>query len=624
MNEELVTAVEGDQELAESLLQLIGRRVPKPPPGMESGRAGPGGDLVAAAVSDRGLEAIVERHGRPSLFIFDGMYEPPLLTPWADRLEAALETIRVAIAATGRVEVKGIGASHLGTAWMIEDNVAVTNRHVAELFTRMRNGVFEVRHDVNGQPFKVVVDFLGEADNTASREVAVTGVLYVASAAFDEPDVAFLELDPATAPSAPALGDDKELTPQEFLAAIGYPAFDTRNNAADQKRIFGGTYDVKRLAPGWVKQLQPTIFTHDCTTLGGNSGSLIVSLKQGGAVGLHFSGVEGVENRAVRIGEVRRLLDRARGREVVPMTLVGAVSPVGGPASGEIEAPPPALDGRAGYQATGFLADAVTVPLPTTIDPAAEVLTPLTGPGPDGAPTFELRYHHYSSFMHAGRKLPMFTAVNIDGTTIMRPKRTRDRWFLDPRMAADAQTGAELYQGNALDQGHLVRRLDPAWGDLAEPAIADTFFYTNCAPQHAGLNRTTWLSLEDYVLESAQTHGFRVCVFCGPVFSDKDPVYRETTLLPQAFWKVVVTLKDDEAAGAPALASSAYVLSQADLVSNLEFAFGPFRTYQVPIGRVSRWARLRFDPAIVAADAMNTDTEGVNYRAVEGPADMLV
>ena len=616
MNEELVSAVEADQELTEGLLNLIGSRVSTSPRGLE-GTAGPAGDLLAAAAGDRGLEAIVERHGRPSLFIFDGMYEPPLLTPWADRLEAALAAIRVAIAATGRVEVKGIAASHLGTAWMIEENIAVTNRHVADLFTRMRNGVYEIRNDVNGQPFKVVVDFLAEADNTASREVAVTGVLYVASTALDEPDVAFLELDPTQAPPPPPMGDDKVLLPQEFLAAIGYPAFDTRNNAADQQRIFGGRYDVKRLAPGWVKQLQPTIFTHDCTTLGGNSGSLIVSLRQGGAVGLHFSGVEGVENRAVRISLVRRLLDRARGREVVG---VGAVAPSD---NGHTEAPP-ALDGRAGYVATGFLGDGVTVPLPTTIDPAPAVLTALTSPAADGAAAFELRYHHYSSFMHAARKLPMFTAVNLDGTSILRPKRTKDKWFLDPRLPAEAQTGGKLYEGNALDQGHLVRRLDPAWGDLAEAAIADTFFYTNCAPQHSGLNRITWLSLEDYVLENAETHGFRVCVFTGPVFSDKDPVYRDAFQLPQAFWKVVVTLKDDEAAGTPALASSAYVLSQAELVSDLEFAFGPFRTYQVPIGRVSRWARLRFDPAIVAADAMNTDQEGVQYRAVEGPADMLV
>lgn len=80
MNEELISAVEADQELTEGLLDLIGGRVSKSPRGLE-GTAGPAGDLLAAAAGDRGLEAIVERHGRPSLFIFDGMYEPPSSPP---------------------------------------------------------------------------------------------------------------------------------------------------------------------------------------------------------------------------------------------------------------------------------------------------------------------------------------------------------------------------------------------------------------------------------------------------------------------------------------------------------------------------------------------------------------
>ena len=614
MDQELYKALEKDRQLAEGLVRLVGRRIPPQLAGLE-GTRDPGLALATASSTDRGLEAIVERNGRPSLLILDGMYEPPQLAVWAERLDAVAETLHTAIASTGRVEVRGIASTHLGTAWMIADNVAVTNRHVAALFTRSRNGVWELRVDTNGQPYSVFVDFLAEADGTASREVAVTGVLYVASGR-DEPDVAFLELDATQTPTAPPLGDDRVLHGQEFLATIGYPKYSSGNDADDMQRIFAGRYDVKRLAPGWVKQLQPTIFTHDCTTLGGNSGSLVFSLQQGAAVGLHYSGQKGVENRAVRISAVKSLLDRARGRGLV------AVGPVE-PANGRALEAAPALEGRGGYVADGFLAEGVRVALPVIVDKAEKVLTPLDAVGPEGKRSFELRYHHYSSFMHARRKLPMFTAVNIDGSTAQRAKRTGDRWFVDPRMSATAQTGAELYDGNDLDKGHLVRRLDPAWGDLAVPAIADTFFYTNCAPQHSSINRQAWLALEDYVLESAETHGFRVCVFTGPVFDDNDPKYRKVFQVPQAFWKVVVTLKDGEAAG-PALASSAYVLSQAELVADLEFAYGPFRTYQVPIGRVSRWARLSFDSAIMDADAMRPGQESAPYRPVESPSDILL
>ena len=71
-------------------------------------------------------------------------------------------------------------------------------------------------------------------------------------------------------------------------------------------------------------------------------------------------------------------------------------------------------------------------------------------------------------------------------------------------------------------------------------------------------------------MENSATHGFRASVFTGPVLKKNDPVYREKFQLPQAFWKVVVTLSDGEDDGSPVgLASSAYVLSQADLVSDL-------------------------------------------------------
>ena len=57
------------------------------------------------------------------------------------------------------------------------------------------------------------------------------------------------------------------------------------------------------------------------------------------------------------------------------------------------------------------------------------------------------------------------------------------------------QTGEDVYRDNDLDRGHLVRRLDPAWGPKSAAAVDDTFHFTNCAPQHHEFNagRTLWL-----------------------------------------------------------------------------------------------------------------------------------
>ena len=52
------------------------------------------------------------------------------------------------------------------------------------------------------------------------------------------------------------------------------------------------------------------------------------------------------------------------------------------------------------------------------------------------------------------------------------------------------------------------------------------------------------------------------------------------------------------------LHATAYMLSQSDLLSNIEFVFGQFRTYQVPVVEVERQARLDFGEKVRNADPL--------------------
>lgn len=117
----------------------------------------------------------------------------------------------------------------------------------------------------------------------------------------------------------------------------------------------------------------------------------------------------------------------------------------------------------------------------------------------------ELKYHHYSLVMNSERKLPFFTAVNIDALSYEKlgdvPSRSeigRDKWYLDPRIPKESQLAFSFYDKNDFDVGHLVRREDTLWGDTLEFAIKannDTFHLTNAAPQHKDFNRNAkrWL-----------------------------------------------------------------------------------------------------------------------------------
>ena len=125
------------------------------------------------------------------------------------------------------------------------------------------------------------------------------------------------------------------------------------------------------------------------------------------------------------------------------------------------------------------------------------------------AATVRLPYLHYTVVFRPDRKFAALTALDLDGARLKSLNRA-DSWQLDPRLAAELQAGPPVYAHNDLDRGHLVMRASSMWGDSdeeARQAEADTFFFTNAAPQAAMFNqgRELWLGLEDYLQEHATT-----------------------------------------------------------------------------------------------------------------------
>ena len=254
---------------------------------------------------------------------------------------------------------------------------------------------------------------------------------------------------------------------------------------------------------------------------------------------------------------------------------------------------------------------------------------PLALPTP-AQPTTRLDYTHFTVLLDPARRLAAATAVNIDGASLRDVPRGDD-WHLDPRVPAEQQAGAELYARNDLDRGHLVRRRDPVWGADGDEANADTFVYTNAAPQAAGFNQSKelWSGLEDYVLEHADVYDQRLSVFTGPVFADDDPVYRGVAI-PRRFWKVAAW------ASGGRLRASGYVLDQTPALDDIDLAtglalavgepppLGPFRTFQVPVADIAALTGLGID-ALVAADVRGAGrtARGGGWVAVTSGRDIL-
>jgi endonuclease G len=226
-------------------------------------------------------------------------------------------------------------------------------------------------------------------------------------------------------------------------------------------------------------------------------------------------------------------------------------------------------------------------------------------------------YFNYSVQLSISRKLPFFTASNIDGILFKKASRAAS-WKKDERVK-DYQWGTELYSADKsdFDKGHMTKREDVQWGEtpgLAQKAADSTFFYSNAAPQHKDLNRAIWKSLEDYILHTeTRPNSLKVCVFTGPILSKNDPAFvtkikDETILIPTLFWKVIVFPKSDgKLYRVGFMMSQNRLLIENGIVEELEVSsdedelfmqFDDAATYQVNISLIEKLADIKFPKAI--------------------------
>ena len=570
-------------------------------------------EMLEGKEPEFGTEAIVLATGRPSLLIKNGSFEKPDLKVWQKRLDPLRATIDGVIPSVGRIELRNHpGFDWVGTGWLIENEILITNRHVANEFAEQEGNRFVFQANLFGEAITARVDFREEHLNPESFEIEVEEIVYVAPSGRSHPDMAVLKVRPhfeRELPNPMVLADtDPE--DEQRIGVIGYPARDSRNGLVEMDRIFKDIYDVKRFAPGEVMSVgasgQP--FRHDCTTLGGNSGSPVIDLVSGKVVGLHFAGRFQQANHAVPVSTIKQVL--ARGGSVVGRPDLEFDE--------DEERPISHYDDRRGYdeEFLGSSGEAL-VPLPT-LSPGLRDEAFRVKPDARGMNAYALDYTHFSVVMSKTTKLALYTAVNIDGTSEVLLNRRNTRWKIDPRLPREFQTGNELYRHNKLDRGHLVRRLDPVWGptDIARQADDDSFHYTNSAPQHARLNQREWLKLEDHLLRLTHRKNLKLTVFTGPINDASDQTYRGASI-PQEFWKVIAMIGPDDQ-----LHATGYVLSQTEFLDDIEFRFGQFRTYQTAINVIERRTGISFG-RLADVDPL-AQRESLPYVAIEGVTDIVV
>jgi V8-like Glu-specific endopeptidase len=356
-----------------------------------------GGGQVFRNPRDLALETIVNRE-RPVLFVKDGKFELSDVATLGqeaidlvDRMRQQGPQLFSLLPLIGRIDVVNFpNLDFVGTGWFVDNDIVVTNRHVANLIAKWDGRQFAFARGVGGKTIESSLCNAHEFDDLApdsSRIFKVKEVLYI------EPDngandIAFLRVDRRTDGTAPpfiqvAANDAADEVP---VCVIGYPARAPKRLIPDQelmKKLYQDRFDVKRAAPGFTSGLEQGSATHDCTTLGGNSGSVVLDLATGQAVGLHYAGIYEENNFAVRASVLTDYIKRKRWNSppvietrapVSPPTPAPTPAPV--PQSPAPVATPPGTAGTTVETGAGSIT--ITIPLSITVSVGTQTVVAQT------------------------------------------------------------------------------------------------------------------------------------------------------------------------------------------------------------------------------------------------------
>ncbi|MEZ0390495.1 MAG: serine protease [Verrucomicrobium sp.] len=201
--------------------------------------------------------------------------------------------------AVGRIDHPHPSIGHAGTGFLVQEGVLATNNHVLQILS---GGTGLIPADAG---IKVYFNMEYTTPDPADTIARVLGVV----AKHPTQDIVLLEVEKHR--GRPILGLDVKtaMEPGHPVTVVGYPAKPNGHNPLFTDGIFGGKYGVKRAAMGEViRTNKQALIYHDCSTLGGNSGSPVLSLESHGVVGIHSSGAFIYKNEAVRAQEIATLV----------------------------------------------------------------------------------------------------------------------------------------------------------------------------------------------------------------------------------------------------------------------------------------------------------------------------
>jgi len=110
--------------------------------------------------------------------------------------------------------------------------------------------------------------------------------------------------------------------------------------------------------------------------------------------------------------------------------------------------------------------------------------------------TVRVKHGNYESVFSVSKRYPVLVEWTVTRSKLecKNPAKRTDRFLPDPNIKKESNIDAD-YVKSGFDRGHISPAADARCN---EKHMAESFYFTNMAPQYPGLNRGQWKNLEEW------------------------------------------------------------------------------------------------------------------------------
>ena len=189
--------------------------------------------------------------------------------------------------------------------------------------------------------------------------------------------------------------------------------------------------------------------------------------------------------------------------------------------------------------------------------------------------TVTIHHKYYSTTFSKSKHFPVVVKYWLTNAMLDCDRRfKRENKFKPDPLIPEFTNLDKDYKKSGYDRGHQMDAFDCGFDSTA---MAESFYYSNVAPQIPALNRGNWKRLEDYTRKLVKDYD-SVLVWCGSVTIEFNHIGRVT--VPDYCWKVLYIKKINR--------------TESYSFRNDNSRWGDLHSYEVSLDSIQHLSKLHF------------------------------